>query len=128
MEKKIVNGFDDLNIHEKLKKIESNLIELILLIDSMENQKTSGSDTVHFIRKFIDLKKLKKAGNRINRFLKFPLMEPKPGRPLEYPDSEDEKKKYQSYRLDGLSIRQIAKKEKMSPRTIFRKLKKYQLE
>jgi hypothetical protein len=128
MEKKIITGFDDLSIHEKLKKIESNLIELNLLIDSLENHKTADSNAVHFIRKFIDLKKLKKAGNRLNRFLKFPLMEPKPGRPLEYPDSEDEKKRYRRYRIEGLSIRQIAKKEKMSPKTVFRKLKKYQLE
>ena len=104
------------------------MIELNLLIESMENQKADNTDTVHFVRKFIDLKKLKKMGTRINRFLRFPLMESKPGRPLEYPDSEDEKKRYQLYRSEGLSIRQIAKKEKMSPRTIFRKLKKYQLE
>lgn len=127
MEKKIINGFKDLSIHEKLKKFESNLVELNLLIESMENQKTGNNETVHFVRKFIELKKLKKLGHRVNRFLKFPLIESKPGRPLEYPDSEDEKRRYRLYRSEGMSIRQIAKKEKMSPRTIFRKLKKYNL-
>jgi len=128
MEKKIINGYKDLSIHEKLKKFETNLIELNLLIESMENEKSDKKDKVHFVRRFIDLKRLKKMGIRINRFLKFPLMDAKPGRPLEFPDSEHEKKRYRTYRTDGLSIRQIAKKEKMSPRTIFRKLQKYNLD
>ena len=127
MEKKFLNGFENLTIHEKLKKLESDLIEIKLLIESLENEEQLKNDSAAFVRRFIDLKKLRKIELRINRFLRFPLREPKPGRPVEYPNSEEEKQRYKLYRQDGLSIRKIAKIEKMSPDTIFRKLKYYQI-
>jgi len=127
MEKKILNGFNGLSIYDKLRKFEYDLIEINLLIESIENEKIEGKNGADFIRRFVDIKKLKKIEERINRFLKFPLMEPKPGRPVEYPDSEREKKRFKLYRIEGLSIRQIAKKEKTSPDTVLRKLKKYNI-
>ena len=125
MENKILNGFKDLSTHEKLKKLEFNLIEINMLINSLENEKNSNKDSAVFARRFIDLKNLKKIESRINRFLRSPLRESKPGRPIEYPNSEKEKKRYNQYRQEGLSIRKIAKIEKMSTDTIFRKLKRY---
>jgi phage pi2 protein 07 len=127
MGKKILNGFKGLSIYDKLRKFEYDLIEINLLIESIENEKIEEKDAAGFVRRFIDIKKLKKIEERINRFLKFPLMEPGLGRPVEYPDSEQEKKKYNLYRIEGLSIRQIAKKEKTSPDTVLRKLKKYNI-
>lgn len=128
MEKKILDGFEDLSIYEKLKKIESNLVEINLLIESLETEQGNEGDSQFLVRQFIDIKKLKKVGNRIQRFLRFPLWDPKPGRPVEYPESDREKIKYKRYRQNGLSIRQIAKNEKVSADTVFRKLKKYRIE
>ena len=128
MEKKILNSFNGLNIYDKLKKFETNLIEIKLLIESIESEKMGEKETASFIRRFIDQKKLKKIEAQINHFLRYPLLEPKTGRPIEYPDSNHEKTKFRSYRMDGLSIRRIAKIEKMSPNTVLRKLKKYSIE
>lgn len=128
MENKIINGFDDLSLYEKLKKIEANLTEINLLIDSLEIEKNRNRDSLFLVKRFIDIKKLKKVESRIQQFLRFPLRDPRPGRPVEYPESEQEKKRYKRYRQDGFSIRQIAKIEKMSADTIFRKLKKYQIQ
>lgn len=125
MEKKILNGFSNLSIYDKLRKFEYDLIEINLLIESIENEKINEKGATDFVRRFVDVKKLKKIEERINRFLKFPLMEPGLGRPVEYPDSEREKKRFKLYRIEGLSIRQIAKKEKTSSHTVYRKLKKY---
>ena len=128
MENKIINGFDDLSLYEKLKKIEANLTEINLLIDSLEIEKNRGRDSLFLVKRFIDIKKLKKVESIIQRFLRFPLRDPRPGRPVEYPESEQEKKIYERYRQDGFSIRQISKIEKMSVDTVFRKLKKYQIQ
>jgi hypothetical protein len=125
MEKKIIDSFEDLPIYEKLKKIESNLIEINLLIESLEAEESEESDSQFMIRQFIDIKQLKKVENRIQRFLRFPLWDPKPGRPVEYPENDHEKNRYILYRKAGLSIRQIARKEKLSADTVFRKLRKY---
>jgi len=125
MEKKILNGFSNLSIYDKLRKFEYDLIEINLLIESIENEKINEKGATDFVRRFVDVKKLKKIEERINRFLKFPLMEPGLGRHVEYPDSEREKKRFKLYRIEGLSIRQIAKKEKTSSHTVYRKLKKY---
>jgi hypothetical protein len=128
MEKKIIDGFEEFSIYEKLKKIESNLIEINLLIESLETEDSHEADSRFLVRQFIDIKQLKKVGIRIQRFLRFPLWDPKPGRPVEYPESDQEKARYQRYRQAGLSIRQIARKEKLSADTVFRKLKKYEIE
>jgi hypothetical protein len=128
MENKIINGFEDLSLYEKLKKIEANLTEINMLIDSLEIEKNRNRDSLFLVKRFIDIKKLKKVESRIQRFLRFPLRDPRPGRPVEYPESDHEKKKYKRYRQDGFSIRQIAKSEKMSADTVFRKLKKYQIQ
>lgn len=127
MKKKILNGFDGLTLFEKLKRFETDLVELDLLIDSIEDHKNEGNGMAGFVKKFIDLKRLKKIGQRINRFLRYPMMDHKPGHPLEYPDSHEEKTRYQSYRREGISIREIARMEKMSPDTVSRKLKKYRI-
>jgi hypothetical protein len=125
MEKNILNGFLDLTIHEKLVKLESDLIEISLLIDSLEQERNK--DAAGFARRFIDLKNLKKIESRINRFIRSPLREPKPGRPVKYPNSDKEKRRYSQFRQEGMSIRKIAQIEKMSSDTIFRKLKQYGL-
>jgi len=127
MEKKIINGFQDFSIYDKLKKLQSDLVEISLLIESIENEQMGENEAASFIRRFIEQKKLKKVESRINRFLRFPLMEPRVGRPVQYPESGHEKRKYQIYRTDGFSIRQIARKEHTSPNTVYRKLKKYQI-
>ena len=127
MEKKIINGFEEFSIYDKLKKLQSDLVEISLLIESIENEQMGEDETASFIRRFIEQKKLKKVEFRINRFLRFPLMEPRVGRPVQYPESTHEKRKYQSYRSNGLSIRQIARKERASPNTVYRKLKKYNI-
>ncbi len=127
MEKKIINGFQDFSIYDKLKILQSDLVEISLLIESIENEQMGENEAASFIRRFIEQKKLKKVEFRINRFLRFPLMEPRVGRPVQYPESTYEKRKYQSYRSNGLSIRQIARKEHTSPNTVYRKLKKYQI-
>lgn len=127
MERKIIDGFKEYSIYDKLKKLQSDLVEISRLIDSIENDQMGENETAGFIRRFIEQKKLKKVESRINRFLRFPLMEPRVGRPVEYPESDHEKRKYKTYRRDGLSIRQIARKEKTSPNTVYRKLKKYQI-
>ncbi len=127
MEKKIINGFQDFSIYDKLKKLQSDLVEISLLIESIENEQMGENETASFIRRFIEQKKLKKVESRINRFLRFPLMEPRVGRPVQFPESVHEKRKFQTYRSDGLSIRQIARKEHTSPNTVYRKLKKYQI-
>ena len=128
MNKKIIDGFNDLSIYEKLKKIESALTEINLLIESLENEEHHGQDSQFLVKRFIDIRKLKKVEYRIQRFLRSPLWDPKPGRPVEYPESDREKAKYEGYRQNGLSIRQIAKNEKVSADTVFRKLKKYRIE
>jgi hypothetical protein len=127
MERKIIDGFKDYSIYDKLKKLQSDLVEISRLIDSIENEQMGENEAASFIRRFIEQKRLKKVESRINRFLRFPLMEPRVGRPVEYPESDHEKRKYKTYRRDGLSIRQIARKEKTSPNTVYRKLKKYQI-
>lgn len=127
MEKKIINGFQDFSIYDKLKKLQSDLVEISLLIESIENEQMGENETASFIRRFIEQKKLKKVESRINRFLRFPLMEPRVGRPVQFPESVHEKRKFQTYRSDGLSIRQIARKEHTSPNTVYRKLKKYNI-
>jgi hypothetical protein len=66
--------------------------------------------------------------HRIQRFLRSPLWDPKPGRPVEYPESDQEKMKYERYRRNGFSMRHIARNEKVSADTVFRKLKKYHIE
>lgn len=128
MNKKIIDGFNDLSIYEKMKKIESALTEINLLIESLEGEENHGQDSQFLVKRFIDIRKLKKVEYRIQRFLKSPLWDPKPGRPVEYPESDQEKTKYERYRQNGLSIRQIAKNEKVSADTVFRKLKKYRIE
>lgn len=123
----MLNGFRDLTLHEKLVKLESDLIEIGLLIESLESEKNRHEDAPGFVRRFIELKNLKKILSRINRFFRTPLRESRPGRPIEYPNSEEEKKRYEQLRHEGLSIRKIAKMEKMSTDTVFRKLKRYGL-
>jgi hypothetical protein len=127
MEKNILNGFRDFTIHEKLVKLEANLVEIALLIDSLEYEKNRDEDAPAFVRRFIELKNLKKKASRINRFLRSPLLTAQPGRPIKYPNCEKEKKRYTQFRKEGLSIRKIAKIEKMSTDTVFRKLKQYGL-
>lgn len=128
MEKKIINSFNELNIYDKLKKLETDLIEIKLLIESIENEKMGEKETAGFVRRFIEQKKLKKIDAKIRHFLRYPLMEPRTGRPVEYPESNNEKARFKSYRLDGMSIRQIAKVERMSSNTILRKLRKYNID
>lgn len=127
MKKRILDSFDELTIYDKLKKIESNLIQINLLIESIENEKMGEKETASFIKRFFEQKRLERIETRINRFLRFPLLEPKTGRPIEFPDSEQEKRRYRSFRLEGLSVRQIAKKERTSPATVCRKLKAYKI-
>ena len=128
MKKRILNSYNELTIYDKLKKIETNLIKINLLIESIENEKMGEKETANFIRRFFEQKNLKRIEVRISRFLRFPLQEPKTGRPVEFPDSGQEKRRYKSFRLQGLSVRQIAKKEKTSPATVCRKLKAYKID
>ena len=125
MEKNILNGFRDLSMYEKLVKLEADLIEISLLIESLESERYRDADAAGFIRRFIDLKNLKKIESRVGLFLRSPLREAKPGRPVTYPNSEKEKERYTQFRLEGLSIRNIARIEKISTDTVFRKLKRY---
>ena len=128
MEKKILDGFGEFSIYDKLKHIQIHLIEIQRLIESIEDEESQDGNAAYFIHRFINLHKLRKLESRINQFLKYPLKEAKPGRPIQYPDGDSEKVRFKSYRAQGLSIRMIAKTEKVSPDTVFRKLKRYRLD
>ena len=96
MEKKIINSFNELDIYDKLKKLESDLIEIKLLIESIESEKMGEKETASFVRRFIEQKKLKRIEAQINHFLRYPLLEPKTGRPIEFPESIHEKNRFKS--------------------------------
>jgi hypothetical protein len=128
MEKKILDGFGEFSIYDKLKHIQIHLIEIQRLIESIEEEESPDGDAAYFIHRFIHLHKLRRLEARINQFLKYPLKEAKPGRPIQYPDGNSEKSRFKSYRAQGLSIREIARSEKVSPDTVFRKLKRYHLD
>ena len=72
----------------------------------------------------IDLRILRGIARRLEKFLAFPV---KVDRRERHPDSEKEKEKFSHYRGDGWTIRDIAKKTRMSLYTVNQKLKRYKI-
>ncbi|MFC2155122.1 hypothetical protein ACFLRB_01345 [Acidobacteriota bacterium] len=68
---------------------------------------------------------LRKTAKEFIDFVEFPEQQREPGRPVKYPDSEQEKKILAGYIKEGLSIRKIAVKTGISKDVISAKLKRY---
>jgi len=49
------------------------------------------------------------------------------GRPVKYPDSEEEKERFKEYKKKGFSLRQIEEAEGLKKDVIAEKLKRYKL-
>jgi len=128
MGKHILDGFSDLSLFDKLKKLQQNLQESDRLVESIEGHTDRDDETIYFVKRFVEMYHLLRSCDHIGRFLKYPLHEVRPGRPKQYPDSASERAKYRLYREQGWSIRDIAREEKVSPDTVFRKLKRYMLD
>ena len=68
---------------------------------------------------------LRKTAKEFIDFVEFLERHREPGRPVKYPDSEQEKKILSGYIKEGLSFRKIAEKTGMSKDVVSAKLKRY---
>ena len=75
----------------------------------------------------LNLSLVNKYVKNISSFVSFPLPLKSMGRPVKYPDSEEEKVRFKEYKKKGFSLRQIEEAEGLKKDVIAEKLKRYKL-
>jgi len=115
----------------KLEKDLKNFFDLLdrthKLIENIKarNTRAEVSEVAH---KELNIPKVNKYVKNLIDFTIFPEPTNPVGRPVKYPDSEEEKNRFIEYREKGLSYREISEKAKLKKDVIAEKLKRYGIE
>jgi len=111
---------------ENLTEFYNSLEKLHSLIQSIKVRNTwvEVSEAAH---RELNLSLVNKYVKNISSFVSFPLPLKQMGRPVKYPDSEEEKERFKEYKKKGFSLRQIEEAEGLKKDVIAEKLKRYKL-
>ena len=111
-------------LHEGLTDFYSHLEQAHLAVRAIKTQFDQW-DVSEAAQKGLNIPKIHKMIKEIERFSVFPV-KPKPAhRPVKYPDSVEEKKRFEQYKKQGLSLREIGERESLKKDVIAAKLKRY---
>jgi hypothetical protein len=108
---------------EDLTEFYDSLEKLDSLVQSIKAQ-NDWPEVSKAAHRDLNLFKINKYVKNISSFVSFPLPLKSMGRPVKYPDSEEEKERFKAYKKKGFSLRQIEEAEGLKKDVIAEKLKR----